>query len=137
MDKLGPVREIIAQQDDSWEDWNLEELVENTKRYEERNPLQNEWDCNYQDESNCQQYQDYRKEKLLMQKRRTTCIYCESRDHSTNKCTQVLDVASRCDILRKKHPHQQDIKYHTVSQGHASNADRNITHRLGNQPDHP
>ena len=42
MDKLGPVREIIAQQDDNWEDWNLEELVENIKRYIERNPLQNE-----------------------------------------------------------------------------------------------
>ena len=47
MDKLGPVREIIAQQDDNWEDWNLEELVENMKIYIERNPLQNGWDCNY------------------------------------------------------------------------------------------
>ena len=42
MNKLGPVREIIAQQDDNWEDWNLEELVENMKRHVERNPLQNE-----------------------------------------------------------------------------------------------
>ena len=42
MDKLGPMREIIAQQDDKWEDWNLEELVENMKGHVERNPLQNE-----------------------------------------------------------------------------------------------
>ena len=41
MDKLEPVREIIAQQDDNWGDWNLEELVENMKRYVERNQLQN------------------------------------------------------------------------------------------------
>ena len=53
MDKLGPMREIIEQQHDDWEDWNLEELVENMKSYVERNPLQNEWDCNYRDESNC------------------------------------------------------------------------------------
>ena len=39
MDKLGPVREIIAQQRDTWEDWNLEELVEKMKRYIERNPI--------------------------------------------------------------------------------------------------
>ena len=39
MDKLGPVREIIAQQHDTWEDWNLEELVEKMKRYIERNPF--------------------------------------------------------------------------------------------------
>ena len=113
MDKLRPVREIIAQQGDNWEDWNLEELVENMKRYVERNPLQNEWDCNYRDESNSQRYQDYRKEKLMMQKRRTTCIYCEGGDHSTNKCTRVLDVASRRDIVRKK-----DVCFNCASAGH-------------------
>ena len=47
MDKLGPVREIIAQKDDNWEDWILKELKEKMKRYLERNPLQNEWDYNY------------------------------------------------------------------------------------------
>ena len=39
MEKL---REIIAQQDDDLEEWNLVELVENMKRYVERNPLLNE-----------------------------------------------------------------------------------------------
>ena len=84
MDTLGPVREVIVKQDDNLEDWNLEELVENMKRYVERNLLKNEWDRNNRDESNHQRYQDYRKEKLLMQKRRkllmqkrrTTFIYC-------------------------------------------------------------
>ena len=113
MDKLGPVREIIAQEGDNWEDRNLEELVEIMKRYVERNPLQNEWDCNYRDESNRQRHQNYRKEKLLMQQRRTMCIYCESGDHLTNKCTRVLDVASRRDILRKK-----GVCFNCTSAGH-------------------
>lgn len=52
MDKLRLVREIIAQQYNDWEDWNSDELVENMKRYIERNPYQNEWDNNYRDESN-------------------------------------------------------------------------------------
>ena len=39
MDKLGPVREITAQQEDNWEDLNLEELVENMKKCVDGNPL--------------------------------------------------------------------------------------------------
>ena len=29
MDKLGPVQRILAQNDDNWEEWKLEHLVEN------------------------------------------------------------------------------------------------------------
>ena len=39
MDKLGPVREAMAQKDDNWEEWGLEELVENLRKYTDRNPL--------------------------------------------------------------------------------------------------
>ena len=39
MDKLGPVREAMAQGDDNWEEWGLEELVENLRKYTDRNPL--------------------------------------------------------------------------------------------------
>ena len=33
MDKLGPVREVLVQKDDDWEEWGLEELVENLRKY--------------------------------------------------------------------------------------------------------
>ena len=33
MDKLGPVREVMAQKDDDWEEWGLEELVDNLRKY--------------------------------------------------------------------------------------------------------
>jgi len=39
MDKLGPVRETLAQKDDNWEEWGLEELVESLRKYTDRNPL--------------------------------------------------------------------------------------------------
>ena len=39
MDKLGPVREVLVQKDDDWEEWGLEELAENLRKYVERNPL--------------------------------------------------------------------------------------------------
>ncbi len=39
LDKLGPVREIIAQGDGNWEEWNLEQLTQNLRKYVDRNPL--------------------------------------------------------------------------------------------------
>ena len=39
MDKLGPVREAMAQKDDNWEEWGLEELVENLRKYTDRKSL--------------------------------------------------------------------------------------------------
>ena len=39
IDKLGPVKETLVQKDDNWEEWNLEQLVENLRKYIDRNPL--------------------------------------------------------------------------------------------------
>ena len=41
MDKLGPIRDYLIQKDDHWEEWGLQELVDNLERYVERNPLPN------------------------------------------------------------------------------------------------
>ena len=40
MDKLGPVQRILAQHDNNWEEWKLEDLVENLWKYVERCPLE-------------------------------------------------------------------------------------------------
>ena len=37
MEKLGPVCEIIAQGADEWEEWKLEQLTENVRKYVDRN----------------------------------------------------------------------------------------------------
>ena len=68
MDKLGPVIEIIAQQEDNWKDWNLEQLVENMKRYVQGNRLRNEENDNHQQKPNdrndsYQRNQNYRGKK--------------------------------------------------------------------------
>ena len=39
MDKLGPIREVMAQKDDDWKKWGLEELFEKLRKYTDRNPL--------------------------------------------------------------------------------------------------
>ena len=42
MDKLGPVREILAQSDEKWEEWKLGELTDNLRKYVECNLLEEE-----------------------------------------------------------------------------------------------
>ena len=64
MDKLGPFQRILAQNDNIWEEWELEGLVENLRKYVERCPPQT-FD-NKGLEAN-QQYQQ-RKDKLLMER---------------------------------------------------------------------
>ena len=38
------MREILVQRDDHWEEWGLEQLVENLRRYVGRNPLRDSED---------------------------------------------------------------------------------------------
>eukprot|EP00795_Rhopilema_esculentum_P013876 gene13876-biopygen831 len=37
MDKLGPVKEALVSKDDDWEEWDLEQLVENLRKYVDSN----------------------------------------------------------------------------------------------------
>ncbi|CAH3167466.1 unnamed protein product [Porites evermanni] len=39
VDKLCPVIEALAQKDDDCREWGLKELVENLRKYTDRNPL--------------------------------------------------------------------------------------------------
>ena len=50
MDKLGPVREVLIQEDDNWEEWGPEDLVENLPKYVERNPLRDTEDTGRKDD---------------------------------------------------------------------------------------
>ena len=42
MDKLGPVQEMVAQSNDKWEEWKLQEFTDNSRKYVERNPMHEE-----------------------------------------------------------------------------------------------
>ena len=91
MDKLGPVREVLVQKDDDWEKWGLEELVENLRKYVERNPIKESGNSGRIDENsrnhpghtykNSSWKRD--REKMLLgnngrsrPNQRPTCVYC-------------------------------------------------------------
>lgn len=44
MDKLDPVQEVLIQKDDDWDEWGVEDLVENLWKFAERNPLRDNKD---------------------------------------------------------------------------------------------
>ena len=105
MDKLGPVREVIVQKDDDWEEWGLEELVEHLRRYIERNPLRTDAISHIvTKEEKPARYGRRDQDKLLfnVKQGKSICIYCDSTEHSSAKCTRVLDVVSRREVLKRK-----------------------------------
>ena len=106
MDKLGPVREVLVQKDDDWEEWDLKQLVDNLKKYVDRHPLRGE-EKEVKDDRNGSKLNWRNRDKLLFGNggdgyRRSKCIYCDSPEHPAVKCTKVLSVADRRGIMRQK-----------------------------------
>ena len=104
LDKLGPVREIIARGDNKWEEWDLEQLAENLRKYVDRNLLKTDGE-NRADSASREQ--PCEKDKLLCgnghssRKYCDRCVYCGSNQHNSSNCTQVLSIAGRREILKK------------------------------------
>ena len=82
--------------------WKLEERTDNLRQYVEHNALDNE---DAKQDRRDGDRADNRQEKLLFgngQKRHTTkCVYCGNENHKSFKCSRVLRVADRREILRK------------------------------------
>ena len=107
-DKLGPVKELLAQNDDNWENWSLEDLVESLRKYTERNPIKDreeDRDASIRRNRYYSQRHDSMNSsntKLMISKPQHGCVYCDSTDHTSVKCRKVLSTAARRDILRRK-----------------------------------
>ena len=91
--------------------WGLEELVENLRKYTNRNPLpERHTPSNEVKKPVANQGSHQRRgDKLLMsgsnsrqprQQQMPTCVYCSSHSHRSSGCTKVLDVASRREFLK-------------------------------------
>ena len=102
--KLGPVREIIAQGDDNWEEWDLEQLTMHLRKYSNRNPLKTCEEFKLE-ATNRDKFRGL--EKLLFGngqrngRKPDGCVYCGNSQHRRIQCTKVLNVANRRDILKK------------------------------------
>ena len=115
MDKLGPVREIIAQGNDEWEEWQLEELTENLQKYVDRNPLKTG------DEGKLDsRYQSRERDKLLFgnglgSKKGDIFVQCGSNQYRTSICSRILSVGNRRELLKKN-----KLSYNCTGAGHSA-----------------
>ena len=125
MDKLGPVREAMAQKDDDWEKWGLEELVDNLRKYTDRNPLPLVEPSPSRPSDTIPGNRDShpkREDKLLMSRGTPRqpqwpppCVYCGLKNHRSSDCTKVLDIASR-----KEHLTRNKLCYNCTKSGHVA-----------------
>jgi hypothetical protein len=96
IDKLGPVREILAMADDKWEEWKLEDLTENLRKYVERNPLHTE-------KQEKPKRREPNKDRVFHEQNRKVnngCVYCGNERHNSSNCLKVLTVESHREILK-------------------------------------
>ena len=113
LDKLGPVKEALIQKDDEWEDWDLEQLVENLEKYVDRHPLPADATLSSTTTLKKRGYEHQTDGKLrdrMMlansidrpRERPTNCVYCELTNHRSSDCNKVLTLAQRRDIVKRK-----------------------------------
>ncbi|XP_065668049.1 uncharacterized protein LOC136088288 [Hydra vulgaris] len=134
MDKLGPVREILTQNDDGWGEWGLEQLVEKLQRYIERNPLNSTFNSSDEQtkgdkkntnvqsrpyEHRSTTFKQYNGSLYDKETRATSgkhgCVYCGLQNHKSEDCTKVLTVARRREILTNKR-----LCYNCIGYGHSA-----------------
>ena len=95
MDKLPGIRGDLVRTDDSWREWNFPKLVDELRKWTERNPIQfkqsdKPWrDKNFQ----IQQERDGRNRG---------CVYCGKQDHRSVDCKTVVTVDDRKKVLSNK-----------------------------------
>ena len=117
MDKLGPVQRIIAQGDNNLEEWKLQDLTENLRKFVERCPLRSSKD-NIGDSL----HQHQRKDKLLMEnsyQKNKSCVYCGNQGHQSAKCARVLTIANRRERLKRN-----KLCFNCTGKGHNANVCR-------------
>ena len=112
MDKLGPVKEAMVKKDDDWEEWDLEQLVDNLRKFVDRHPLPM---VDFTSPIYRKQYQETmsewkRRDKMLKanafqqsSQKSNGCVYCGKCNHRSTECFKILDVAHRRAIPKKKH----------------------------------
>lgn len=95
IDKLPGIRGDLVRTDDSWREWNFPKLVDELRKWTERNPIQfKQSDKPWRDKnSQIQQERDGRNRG---------CVYCGKQDHRSVDCKTVVTVDDRKKVLSNK-----------------------------------
>ncbi len=92
--------------DEEWQNWGFPELLENLRRWTERNPISQDDRGTSINFSEFNPARQPKREKVFQTRqqegRKRACVYCESNEHISTDCDTVTEVAERKDHLRKK-----------------------------------
>ena len=93
IDKLPGIGDLVRT-DDSWREWNFPQLVEELRKWTERNPIQTK--------SNEKLLRDKSYQTQQKDERGRECIYCEKPDHRSVDCKTVTTLDERKRLLSNK-----------------------------------
>ena len=95
LDKLQGIRAALVRNDDNWQDWKFQQLVEALEKWTLRNPIP------LSDKQNPEKDNSYRKSYQANQTK-SECVYCEKPDHRPLECKTTKTVTERRKILSNK-----------------------------------
>ena len=99
LDKLEGIRADIVRIDDDWQDWGFSQLLEQLRKWTERNPVQSDQDA---DRHNKHGKRDKFFGAYGQEAKPRPCAYCEATNYKSSECTKVTQVADRKKILVTK-----------------------------------
>ncbi|XP_068674565.1 uncharacterized protein [Montipora foliosa] len=95
IDKLSGIRGDLVRTDDSWREWNFPKLVDELRKWTERNPIQLKQSDKPWRDKNFQIQQD-------RDGRNQGCVYCGKQEHKSVDCKTVVTVDDRKKVLSNK-----------------------------------
>ena len=84
--------------DDDWQDWGFTQLLEQVKKWTERNPVENKGDQDTARRGNRDNFFGAQRHEVKPK----ACPYCEATNHRSTECAKVTQVADRKRILVTK-----------------------------------
>ena len=95
IDKLPGIRGDLVRTDDSWREWNFPKLVDELRKWTERNPIQSK-----------QSAKPWRDKNFQIQQERDGkirgCVYCGKQEHKSVDCKTVVTIDDRKKVLSNK-----------------------------------
>ena len=106
IDKLPGIRGDLVRTDDSWREWKFPKLVDELRKWTERNLIQSKQNDKPWRDKNFHNDKPWRDKNFQAQQQRDGrnrgCVYCEKQDHKSVDCKSVTTVDDRRKVLSNK-----------------------------------
>ena len=121
LEKLGPIKADLIRTDPNWQSWGFEKLLEALRDYTLRNPEKDDTpNRTFGGPRRTEQFNRKERHYRSIEKKPNKCVYCESSEHRSSKCSKVKEVSERREFLKKNR-----LCYNCTGGGHGAATCRN------------